>query len=111
MALVATAMLSLTATSEAAVILAINARRQRVVNVVQVQRVRQVAVVQQLVVSPLAVFQPVQSVSFVPFVQAQVFAPVYGQYQAQPAQLRAPERITEKVDPTTGRVIERIIER
>ena len=107
LALVATAMLSLTATSEAAVILALGARRQRVVRVQRVVQVQEV--VQQVVFTPLAVFQPIQAVSFVPLVQTQVVAPIYGQYQA-PAAIRAPERIIEKVD-ATGRVIERIIER
>jgi len=99
LAMVTGAILAIPLTSDAAIVLSL--RRQRVVQVVRVQKV--VAV--QQVFAPVAVFQPVQAISFVPLVQ-----PVYGQYQA-PAQLQAPQRITEKVDPVTGRVIERIIER
>ena len=87
--------LAIPSTSEAALVFGV-----RRVRVVQVQRV--VAV--QQVFTPLAVFQPVQAVSFLPLVASPV---VVGQYQA-PA---AVQRVTEKVDPVTGRVIERIIER
>ena len=100
------AILAIPMVSEAGVILAINARprvvRQRLVvqKVVQVQQV--------VAVQALAVYQPVQAVSFVPLVQT-IVQPVYGQYAPPGQQIRS-ERITEKVG-ADGRVIERIIER
>ena len=97
-------LLAIPMTSEAGVIVAIQ-RRQRIVVVNQV-RVQKVVQVQKVVaVQALAVFQPVQAVSFVPLVQS-YYQPVYGQY-ASPVRS---ERILEKVG-VDGRVIERIIER
>ena len=75
----------------------------RAVAVRQVFAVQRVVAVQQVVAVPVvaSIVQPVQALSFVQPIALGYSAPLVSR----------PEKVTEKLDPATGRVVERIIER